>query len=253
MSATSYAQSIVFWKRRSHFCKHCLQETEIQEKMEKEVWKTEGMATHSYDSIADTYDRTRFKTYRGKIFNAIRMRILNGFLGVSISGGLAFDLACGTGLISEWLLKNGCTVISGDISLGMLRVAHRKLAKSNLFVGLSELDACYLPFKDKIFDVVTSFRFFNLLPTDLRMKIHKEVARVGKGPYLFTYALDSPYQRWRGRMKNGLGLSKRSDEYPATVEGIKRELRGAQIDLIHGIPVCSLLTSELVVLASIRK
>jgi SAM-dependent methyltransferase len=212
-----------------------------------------GMGGQPYDSISEGYDKTRFGTIRGRIFNYFRSRILKNVLKVIPSQGVALDLACGTGLISEWLVENGYSVISGDISLGMLRVANRKLAKSKSFIGPSKLNACSLPFKDGAFDIVTSFRFLNLMPPDLRMKIHREVARVGKGPYLFTYALDSAYQRWRGRMKSRLGFSEGTDNYPSSVEGIKMELRNVGIDFVQGTSVCSLLTSELVVLASIRR
>jgi hypothetical protein len=120
-------------------------------------------------------------------------------------------------------------------------------------VGLSQFNACNLPFKDKSFDIVTGFRFLNLLSPEIRRVIHKEVARVGKSIYLFTYALDSLYQRWRGGMKAKFGFSEGRDNYPATLDQIKEELIEAQINYIKDFKICNLLTSEIVILASINK
>ena len=209
--------------------------------------------THAYDSISAKYDQTRFNTLRGKLFNLLRKRILRKVRKSFPSEGIALDVACGTGLASRWLSTNGYSVAAGDLSLGMLRVAYQKLACSKYLMGLSQLDACNLPFKDKSFDIITSFRFLNLISPEVRRAIHKEVARVGKSIYLFTYALDSPYQRWRGRMKVKLGFSEACDSYPATLDYIKEELNAAHIDYIRDFKVCNLLTSEIVILASMKK
>jgi len=214
---------------------------------------TKNRHTYAYDAISNIYDKTRFSTLRGRLFSIFRGRILKKTLKSFPREGMALDLACGTGLISEWLLKNGYSVVGGDLSLGMLKIAYQKSAKSKYLIGLSELNACHLPFKDKSFDIVTSFRFLNLMSPETRRIIHSEVARVGKSIYLFTYALDSPYQRWRGRVKVKLGFSGGCDNYAAHLDQIKEELNDAHIDYIRDFKVCNLLTSEIAILASIKE
>jgi len=203
-----------------------------------------------YDNVAKGYNKSRFGTLRGQLFALLRGLIIKRLGKGFPQKGTVFDLACGTGLMSTWLVGKGYDTISGDLSRGMLEVAQKKLSGSENFIGALQLDATSIPVKPKAFDVITSFRFLNLMPPNVRVIIHKEANRVGKGFYLVTYALNSPYQRFRGKLKTLLGLSGRegADLYPATLDEIRKELNEAGIEVISVQPLCRLLTSEVVIL-----
>ena len=83
-------------------------------------------------------------------------------------GGLALDVACGTGDFVRLLRSMGYRVIGGDFSLGMLTASDQ--------AGLVQADAARLPFADNSFDGLTcgfALRNFTSLPTVLA-----EMARV---------------------------------------------------------------------------
>jgi len=66
------------------------------------------------------------------------------------SGINVLDVACGTGLASEPLLKRGLKITGVDISEAMLDKARIRLKEARLVVG----DAEKLPFPDRSFDAV---------------------------------------------------------------------------------------------------
>lgn len=207
----------------------------------------------SYDRVAPTYDRSRFGTGRGRLFAYLREKLLEKAVQRFPRTGRAFDLACGTGILSEWLLGKGYLTISGDLSKGMLEKAKEKFSRMNNSGHVLQLNASNLPFKAKSFDIITSFRFLNLLPPPVRINIHKEASRVGRNYYLITYALNSSYQRFRGRIKSVLGFSSRegADVHPATCEEIVKELKEAKIEVVGTWPIFRLLTSEFIILGKI--
>ncbi len=208
----------------------------------------------TYDAVATLYDSTRFRTIRGRVFSIFRSRILEKLALEFPSSGKVFDLACGTGLMTAWFIKKNYHTTSGDLSRGMLEIAKNNLAGTDCLDGLLQLDATSLPIKSKSIDIVTCFRFLNLMSPDERVKIHKEISRICKNIYLITYALGGPYQRFRGQVKTFMGISLKegADRYPAKVNEIRTELAQAGIDMISAQPVCRLLTSEIIVLGKIR-
>ena len=208
----------------------------------------------TYDAVAIIYDSSRFSTIRGRFFRILRSRILERLALEFPPSGKVFDLACGIGLILAWLIKKNYQIISGDLSRGMIEIAKNNLDGSGSLDGFLQLDATRIPIKSKAFDIVTSFRFLNLMSPEDRVRIHKEVSRICKQYYLITYALGGPYQRFRGKVKAILGISlgEGADLYPATIEEIRNELAQAGIEMVSAYPVCSLLTSEIIVLGKIK-
>ncbi|ODS33241.1 MAG: SAM-dependent methyltransferase [Candidatus Scalindua rubra] len=198
-------------------------------------------------AAARKYDKTRFKTIRGRVFKILRTRIMNRFLSEFCLKGKAFDLACGTGLISEWLLKKKCKVVSGDFSFEMLSVLKEKFSGTNGSLNIVRTDALSLPFQAECFDLVTCFRFINLIPPESRMKVHKEVARVSRKYALLSYSAADRYQRLRRFLKGFLGYSSNGG-FPATKEELSNELRIAGFEIVSTKMLLSLFTEELIVL-----
>jgi SAM-dependent methyltransferase len=198
-------------------------------------------------TVALRYDETRFKTIKGRLFKFLRSRRLERVHQEFPMGHTTLDIACGTGLISEWFFRKGHSVTAGDSSIQMLKVVRRKLNHS---ASLVQFNAQFLPFRDKSFDSVTSFRFLNLVPPQIRLPIHQEIARVSRGYALLSYAKASRYQRWRGTIKRLLGLS--SDEgFPLTPEALERELKAAGMKSVKQMMVNRFLSSELIVLVEV--
>jgi ubiquinone/menaquinone biosynthesis C-methylase UbiE len=211
-----------------------------------------GMKNIYNEKTAVTYDKSRFKTIRGRIFRYFRNRILNKYYVRIEAKGETLDLACGTGLIAEWFLMHGEKVTGSDFSMPMLNMAKQKLGLNGFLKGFVNADAHFLPFSDKSFDIITCFRFLNLMSPASRLIIHKEVSRVSRSYFLASYSIDSPYQKVRRLVKKLLGYPG-SGAFPVTKFMLKEELKRTGIFPIDIKTVFPLLTEEMVVLAEIKQ
>lgn len=108
-----------------------------------------------FDSIAPTYD----------VLNRINTLGLDILWRKDLVNQVAkerpariLDLAAGTGDLSV-LLARACkkaTVIAGDMSIGMLKIAKEKAEKEHLSqIKIMEMDALRLPFAGEEFDAIT--------------------------------------------------------------------------------------------------
>lgn len=97
------------------------------------------------------------------------------------------DLACGNGRHFPTLGNQGPSLIGGDVSAPMLRVAQTLLEQTRFGRGLVRLDAERLPFRDKAFGVTFCARFFHHLPSrPLRESILSEMFRISRHGVVLT-------------------------------------------------------------------
>ena len=147
----------------------------------------------AYNSAAALYDAERYESTEGKFFNEFEIEILDEWLRPR-PGLKVLELPAGTGRVAVPLAQKGATVIGGDISENMLRVAmdkkHREGARSAHFAQVNGLS---LPFADGTFDAVTSFKFFHLVPDHLKRAFIEEMARVTKVGGRIVIEFNSPY------------------------------------------------------------
>jgi ubiquinone/menaquinone biosynthesis C-methylase UbiE len=68
--------------------------------------------------------------------------------------------------------------VGGDISLEMMQVCLEKYAGIRKAFDLVQLDGTALPFPDRAFDAVLSFKFLSLLPQEIRLEVLREFRRV---------------------------------------------------------------------------
>ena len=80
-------------------------------------------------AVAERYDRERFSSISGKVFNALEKASIRSAFRDIPRLSQVLDLPCGTGRIAEELLDSGLRVEGVDISAAMLEVASRKLAR----------------------------------------------------------------------------------------------------------------------------
>ena len=76
----------------------------------------------SYDEEAERYDATRGGDERAQAAAAAVAELVPG-------PGIALDVAGGTGSVSAALARLGWSVLVTDASVGMLRVAQRRLCR----------------------------------------------------------------------------------------------------------------------------
>lgn len=210
----------------------------------------QAKAAYQQSDEANTYDDVRFKSLKGRMEDRLEKRaILSALRGVP-SGARILDLPCGTGRITEFLLALGYKVVGADISEAMMAHARVKLAGYSNLEGLHQADAEKLPFADKEFDAVTSIRFSNHVPPDVRKRVLAEASRVAKGPIIISYCNPNTVSGLRRRLK-ALVRKPHAPWNPATPAQVAAEAASVGLKVIHAHAILPVV-SETVVYALAR-
>jgi ubiquinone/menaquinone biosynthesis C-methylase UbiE/membrane-associated phospholipid phosphatase len=143
----------------------------------------EYQATH----IAETYDRVRFHSIRGRYNNWRLSRLVARVVRRLPPGSLVLDVPCGTGRIDQWLLGVSLRVIAVDVSHAMLSIARRRVRPAANWLGLLQADADDLPLRTGSVDGVFMIRFVHLLDRLERRRALREAARVSNGWVVVEY------------------------------------------------------------------
>ncbi|MFZ5862142.1 MAG: class I SAM-dependent methyltransferase [Nitrospirota bacterium] len=161
----------------------------------------------------------------------------------------ALDCPCGTGRILPLLSAEKLRVVGSDLSLEMMGQIRRKsFDSSSALRGLVRGDAERLPYRDNGFDVVLSIRFLFHLPTDVRRRIVREMARVSREWLILDYRHKYTLKYALKRLKHALGMSR--EEYRRVSRAdIDADFRAAGIDLVKIFPTVPGLSDKWVILA----
>jgi SAM-dependent methyltransferase len=124
--------------------------------------------------VASEYDRVRFSSEQGKLFDAIEKEAVLDLLGKA-DPDLVLDIPCGTGRFTSLGLQRGLSMVGADISLPMLRVAKERLVDRRQLWGLVLCDAEALPFRRESFGCILTIRFFGHLPDNARRQLMQEM------------------------------------------------------------------------------
>jgi hypothetical protein len=114
--------------------------------------------------------------------------------------------------------------------------------------GLVRCDAEGLPYRDNGFDVVLSIRFLFHLPTDVRRRIIREMARVSREWLILDYRHRYTLKYALKRFKRLLGLS-REDYRRVSRQEIADDFRQAGLDLVRVFPTVPWFSDKWVILA----
>lgn len=145
----------------------------------------------SYDDEAERYDATRGGEDRARAAAAAVAELVPG-------RGTAVDVAGGTGSVSAELARLGWSVLVSDASLGMLRVADRRLPGRVL-----QATATRLPLRSASVDLVTTIWLLHLLPVADADRVLAEAARVLRPGGEFVTTVDKDLAHGRVRRTNG--------------------------------------------------
>jgi len=126
-----------------------------------------------------SYDKKRFTTPQGIIFNKLEMENLNNALSCVQKSSRILEVGCGTGRFILEILKKGYKKIYGlDPSYFMLQQTRLKINYSNN-VNLFQAVGSELPYKDGVFDFVYLIRILNQVGSkQYALNIIHEVLRV---------------------------------------------------------------------------
>jgi len=184
-----------------------------------------------YDRGAARYDEHRYESAEGRFFNDFEGKLLRDWLGLTAES-LVLDMPAGTGRLCVSLAETGATVVGVDISTGMLREAAAKRTANNIGrIHLMQGSGANMPFPDDCFDAAVSFKFFHLVPDELKPQIIREMTRVLKPGRPLIVEFNSPYYggilaflRYYFRKKHPGGMRKKCifpDQIPVLFEGLE--------------------------------
>lgn len=145
----------------------------------------------SYDDEAERYDATRGGEERARAAATAVAELVPG-------RGTAVDVAGGTGSVSAELARLGWSVLVSDASLGMLRVAARRLPGRVL-----QATATRLPVRSASVDLVTTIWLLHLLSVPEADRVVAEAARVLRPGGAFVTTVDKDLAHGRNRRTNG--------------------------------------------------
>lgn len=111
-----------------------------------------------------------------------------------VRGKRVLELGCGAASCGRWLHAQGASVISLDLSAGMLRHARKLNASTGVALPLVQADAADLPFAGSVFDIVCTA--FGAVPfVDDSARVMREVHRVLRPGGLWVFSVTHP-MRW---------------------------------------------------------
>jgi len=210
-------------------------------------------AHYQIDDVAGRYDAERWTAGTRRWSNRRKFLAISKALALARRLGgpvrTALDCPCGTGRILPLLSAEQLRVVGSDLSLEMMQQIRRKsLDTAPALRGLVRCDAEGLPFRDGGFDVVLSIRFLFHLPTAVRRRIVREMARVSREWLILDYRHCYTIKYALKRLKHALGISR--EEYRRVSRAdIDGDFRGAGIELVKIFPTVPGLSDKWVILA----
>ena len=144
---------------------------------------------------------------------------------VQHDGKNTLDIASGTGRYVELLLEHGFQVGGVDVSSEMLSFAMQRIGKHPNLLFLKQRDAEKLPFSDNEYDLVTCMRLYHRVPSEIRLRMLREVKRVGKGKAILFFGMTTPWLQRRRALRAKLISGRHSNPYPVSQAQLVDELR----------------------------
>ena len=204
------------------------------------------------DKVAQDYDSFRWSSSSRRWSNKRKLLAVNRAIDLASSMGYAIrnaiDIPCGTGRIIPLLFSKNIQVTGSDLSLEMMQVAKGKVSNASLSNGFVRCDAERLPFADASFDSIFSIRFLFHLPTDVRRRALKEMARISRRWVIVDYRHKYTIKYRLNRLKGKLGLSNKQYNRVST-QDITEDFEKAGLQLVKIFPTFPVFSDKWVILA----
>ncbi len=166
--------------------------------------------------VVDGYDRR----YHGLV-RKVKGRLWQGLVRRALSRiperGVCIDTPCGSGYLTEVILKQFELTIASDISPAMV-----KKARSRVPVAGVAADAMHLPFADESVDCVVNIRFMVHFGHEQRAEFLRSLARISRRYLLVNYNHHYTLKHLVRSLRASLGLQWRKGSKKS---GTRQELR----------------------------
>ncbi|MEM2145597.1 MAG: class I SAM-dependent methyltransferase [Candidatus Jordarchaeaceae archaeon] len=112
-----------------------------------------------YSTISEKYDRLRLGSEKSKFISILQ---LDWFVKNLKNNSILLEIGCGTGRVTQLLVKKSKFLIAVDASPAMIKINRCRL--KNSLVCYVVCDATYLPFRGNTFDNIVGARVFWHIP-----------------------------------------------------------------------------------------
>ena len=199
-------------------------------------------------AVADGYDRTRFSSPAGRLFNFLDRRAVRRALADLPAGSTLADMPCGTGRLADVALTLGFSVHGVDIASAMLAVARRRLAAfgdrfTTAVADIQSVDPA------QRFDAVLSARFLMHFPPTEQRTLIEALARRARRRLVLTHGIDTALHRERRALKRATGLFQNPAAFPVTEAQLAQMLAAAGFREIRRHRILPVLSEAVVIVA----
>jgi ubiquinone/menaquinone biosynthesis C-methylase UbiE len=207
-------------------------------------------ATQHYKNakVARDYDRVRFSSPAGRVFNRQEKRIIRECFHDLARDTIILDMPCGTGRLAEALLESGLKVYGADISQEMLDVAKERLSNYGARFATEVIDALNLSGNERQFEAALCARVLMHFPLETQIRFLRGVASITTKRIVINHSLNTPYQRFRRWVKTLLG-HQQSAGYPVSNSEIKRLLSESGLVEVKRRRINALVSEAVYILA----
>lgn len=199
-------------------------------------------------AIADGYDRTRFSSLAGRLFNFLDRRAVRRALADLPANSTLADMPCGTGRLADIALTLGFSVHGVDIAPAMLAVARRRLAAFGNRFTTAVADIRSVD-PTRRFDAVLSARFLMHFPPDEQQTLIEALGRPARRRLVLTHGIDTALHRRRRAVKRATGWFQNPAAFPVTEAQLAQMLAAAGFREIRRYRILPVLSEAVVIVA----
>lgn len=136
--------------------------------------------TRSYSKQSNSYDARRSMSVSARFFFDVAYQLIDEMIGATDEHTIHVDIPVGTARFFCYLRDQGRShrMFGFDLSPGMLRASREKMNERSEQLALARSDAFHLPLSDNSIDILTSMRFFHLMPRRYWPALLSEMHRV---------------------------------------------------------------------------
>ena len=199
-------------------------------------------------AVADDYDRARFSSPAGRLFNFLDRRAVHRALADLPAASTLADVPCGTGRLAAVALTLGFSVHGVDIAPAMLAVARRRLAAfgdrfTTAVADIQSLDPA------RQFDAVLSARFLMHFPPHEQQTLIGMLGRLARRRLVLTHGIDTALHRRRRALKHATGWFQNPAAFPVTDARLAQMLAAVGFHEVRRYRILPLLSEAVVVVA----
>ena len=181
-----------------------------------------GAKKSYYGEAAASYDAQRFRSRKGRWIDGREKRSITHALSGIPKDVSILDLPCGTGRITEHILNLGYRVSGADVSAEMITLAKERVGGHQLLQGFHRTDAEALDFPDNRFDCITCVRLMGHLPSEVKLRVLREFARVARRYLVVTFYTAGPLRSLKWYLQHGRSMRNSGHWHPVTRSSLKK-------------------------------